>query len=95
MKRITTTLLFISLFLCVYARGNAAESQIQLVRNATLLIDYAGHHILLDPMLSPKGALGSVRGKVKTPMVELPMKVDEITKGLDLILVTQDRKSVV
>lgn len=62
MKRITTTLLFISLFLCVYARGNAAESQIQLVRNATLLIDYAGHHILLDPMLSPKGALGSVRG---------------------------------
>ena len=88
MKRITTTLLFISLFLCVYARGNAAEPQIQLVRNATLLIDYAGHHILLDPMLSPKGALGSVRGKVKTPMVELPMKVDEITKGLDLILVT-------
>lgn len=43
MKRIVTTFLFISLFLCVYARGNAAESQIQLVRNATLLIDYAGH----------------------------------------------------
>ena len=59
MKRIVTTFLFISLFLCVYARGNAAESQIQLVRNATLLIDYAGHHILLDPMLSPKGASGS------------------------------------
>ena len=58
MKRIVTTFLFISLFLCVYARGNAAESQIQLVRNATLLIDYAGQHILLDPMLSPKGALG-------------------------------------
>ncbi len=88
MKRIVTTFLFISLFLCVYARGNAAESQIQLVRNATLLIDYAGHHILLDPMLSPKGAIGSVRGKVKTPMVELPMKVDEITKGIDFVLVT-------
>lgn len=88
MRRITTTLLFISLFLCVYARGNAAEPKIQLVRNATLLIDYAGQHILLDPMLSPKGALGSVRGKVKTPMVELPMKVDEIIKGLDFILVT-------
>ena len=26
MKRIVTTFLFISLFLCVYARGNAAES---------------------------------------------------------------------
>lgn len=83
-----TSFLFICLLLCVYVRGNAAEPQIQLVRNATLLIDYAGHRILLDPMLSPKGALGSVRGKVKTPMVELPMKVDEITKGLDFILVT-------
>ena len=37
MKRITTTLLFISLFLCVYARGNAAESQIQLVLNSATL----------------------------------------------------------
>ena len=88
MRRITTTFLFIGLFLCSYAHGNATESKIQLVRNATLLIDYAGQRILLDPMFASKGELGCWSGKGMTPSVDLKMPVDDIVEGLDMVLVT-------
>ena len=88
MRRITTTFLFISLFLCSYAHSNTAESKIQLVRNATLLIDYAGHRILLDPMFASKGELGCWSGQGITPSVDLKMPVDDIIEGVDMVLVT-------
>jgi L-ascorbate metabolism protein UlaG (beta-lactamase superfamily) len=34
--------------------------QITLVRNATLVVEYAGHHFLIDPMLGPIGAMPAV-----------------------------------
>ncbi|MFV5700692.1 MBL fold metallo-hydrolase [Flavobacterium sp. XS2P12] len=61
---------------------------IQLVRNATLLIEYGGKKILLDPMLSPKGAIDSWAGIQKNPTVELKMPKEEIVKGVDLVIVT-------
>lgn len=61
---------------------------VQLVRNATLVIDYAGKKILVDPMLSQKGAIDSWAGIQKNPTVELTMPVEEIVKDIDLVIVT-------
>lgn len=61
---------------------------VQLIRNATLVIDYAGKKILVDPMLSPKGAIDSWAGIQKNPTVELIMPVEDIVKDVDLVIVT-------
>jgi L-ascorbate metabolism protein UlaG (beta-lactamase superfamily) len=61
---------------------------IQLVRNATLLIEYSGKKMLLDPMLSSKGAIDSWAGIQKNPTVELKIPIEEIVKGVDLVIVT-------
>ncbi|KAA3436751.1 MBL fold metallo-hydrolase [Rufibacter hautae] len=66
----------------------ATKTSIQLVRNATLVINYAGQRILVDPMLMPKDTIDSFTGKARNPMVELPMPIDEIIKDIDLVLVT-------
>lgn len=42
-------------------------STVQLVRNATLKIRYAGHTMLIDPVLADKGTLISALGVNKTP----------------------------
>ena len=59
-----------------------------MVRNATLLIEYNGKKILVDPMLSPKGAIESWAGIQTNPTVDLKMPVNDIVKGLDLVMVT-------
>lgn len=61
---------------------------LQLVRNATLLLEYGGKKILVDPMLSPKGAIESWAGVQRNPTVDLKLPVNEIVKDLDLVLVT-------
>lgn len=88
MKRIALTLF--SSVMCLFAFAQSAKdaTQIRLVRNATLLINYNGKKILLDPMLSPKGALGSWAGNGVTPSVYLPMPVSEIVDGVDFVLLT-------
>lgn len=61
---------------------------VQLVRNATLLIEYGGKKILVDPMLSPKGAIDSWAGIQRNPTIDLKMPVEDVVKGVDLVLVT-------
>lgn len=80
----------VALLLCMAAFDSvfAADASVQLVRNATLLIDYGGKKILLDPMFADKGEFGSWSGEGVTPSVELSMSIDEITKDLDFVLVT-------
>ncbi|NLU90438.1 MBL fold metallo-hydrolase [Chitinophaga sp. Ak27] len=63
-------------------------SSIQLIRNATLVIHYAGKKILVDPMFAPKSGLRSIAGKVKSPTVALPLPIADIIRGTDLVLVT-------
>lgn len=63
---------------------------IRLIRNATLRINYGGKNILVDPMLAGKGELESALGVYKTPRVHLVMPMDEITKGLDMVLLTHN-----
>lgn len=61
---------------------------VQLVRNATLIIDYAGKKILVDPMLASKGSMVSWAGIQKNPTVELTMPVEDILKDINLVIVT-------
>ena len=64
------------------------KTSIELIRNATLLIKYAGKKILVDPMFAAKGAIESFDGLYTNPVVDLPVSIKEITGGLDLVLVT-------
>ena len=60
----------------------------EFVRNATARLSYAGLTILLDPMLSPKGALQSFAGIAPNPTVDLPRPVDEIIADIDAVIVS-------
>lgn len=65
---------------------------IQQIRNATLVIDYAGKKLLVDPFLSEKGTLppfpNSARQDQKNPLESLPVSVEEIIAGVDAVIVT-------
>ncbi len=62
--------------------------RLQLIRNATLKLDYAGATILLDPYLAPRHSLPSFTGRSPNPMTELPLSIDEILQGVDLVVVS-------
>ena len=62
--------------------------EIQLIRNATMKITYAGKTFLTDPMLSPKDEFHPFAGKARNPTVELPLTNDEILEGIESVLVT-------
>lgn len=72
------------------ASGNSGqtENSIQLIRNATLVINYAGKKILIDPFLAAKGAYDPFAGGERNPTVDLPVPVEEIIRDIDLVLVT-------
>ncbi|MFC0469789.1 MBL fold metallo-hydrolase [Halalkalibacter kiskunsagensis] len=71
---------------------------IQLIRNATLVVEYAGKKFLIDPMLAEKGALPAFgptvglpeapRQDQNNPLVSLPTFVDNITQDIDAVIVT-------
>ena len=65
--------------------------KIQQVRNATLLVDYAGAKFLIDPFLADKGTYApfpnSLRQEQKNPLVNLPIPLEEVVKA-DAVIVT-------
>lgn len=65
----------------------------QQIRNATIIIDYAGIRFLVDPMLSPKETFpafpGTPNAHLFNPRVELPIPMDEIL-NVDAVIVTHD-----
>ncbi|HJU50279.1 MAG TPA: MBL fold metallo-hydrolase [Pseudogulbenkiania sp.] len=67
--------------------------KLQQVRNATVIIDYAGTRFLIDPMLSPKGAFpafpGTPNDHLMNPTVELPIPMEDIL-AVDAVIVTHD-----
>jgi len=62
--------------------------QLQLIRNATLRLHYAGHAILIDPDLAAKHSRPSFTGRSPNPMVDLPVPLAEILAGIDLLIVS-------
>lgn len=71
---------------------------IQLIRNATLVVEYAEKKFLIDPMLAEKGTLPAFgptvglpeapRQDQNNPLVSLPTSVDKITQDIDAVIVT-------
>ena len=61
----------------------------QLIRNATLKLNYAGKTILVDPMLCPKETFEPfVPGLKRNPIVDLVIPVKEIIEEIDCVVVT-------
>ncbi|KIL42758.1 hypothetical protein KP77_33880 [Jeotgalibacillus alimentarius] len=65
---------------------------IQLIRNATLIVHYAGKKFLVDPFLAKKGAYppfqNSARQDQNNPLVDLPVSIDEIIQDIDAVILT-------
>ena len=49
--------------------------QIQLIRSATLVVSFAGHTLLVDPMLGPAGSMDPIENSPnsrRNPLVSRP-----------------------
>ena len=64
--------------------------KIQLIRNATMKITYAGRTLLTDPMLSPQGAFKSFAGIARNPTIELPLQIEAIVDRVESVVVSHD-----
>ncbi len=65
-----------------------STQSIQLLRNATLVVQLSGKKILIDPMFAEKGAFPAFSGagnNFRNPMVDLPINEDEIRHIIDEI----------
>ncbi|MCL6604994.1 MAG: MBL fold metallo-hydrolase [Paenibacillus sp.] len=66
--------------------------KVRLIRNATLVVEYAGKKFLVDPFLAEKGTLPPFPALTKNeqynPLVPLPISFDDLIKGVDAIIVT-------
>ena len=65
---------------------------IQQIRNALLVIHYAGKKVVIDPMLGEKGSFppfqNTPRQDLRNPIVDLPIPVNDILEDVDAIIVT-------
>lgn len=70
------------------------QSNIQLLRHATVILSMAGKKLLIDPMLGEKeayDAVPNVSNTIRVPMVDLPLSEKELNnllKEIDAIFVT-------
>ena len=68
--------------------------KIQQIRNATIRIECAGKHFLVDPWFQKKGTGMSApspdpeKAKIPSPTTELPFPVEQIMEGIDAMIVT-------
>jgi L-ascorbate metabolism protein UlaG (beta-lactamase superfamily) len=66
--------------------------EIQQIRNATLVVQYAGKKFLIDPFLADKGTYppfpNSLRQDQKNPLVSLPTSIDNIISNVNAVIVT-------
>ena len=56
--------------------------QLTLIRNATLLLEYGGQRLLIDPMLAPQGRYpgfaGTPNAHLANPLVALPVPLESL-----------------
>jgi len=62
--------------------------QIQLIRSATLRIEYAGHTFVIDPYLAAKHTRPSFAGISANPLVDLPCSPLEVIAGIEMVIVS-------
>ncbi len=61
---------------------------LQLIRNATLRLEYAGQHILIDPYLADKHTLPSYAGISPNPRAGLTLLPAQILDGVQTVIVS-------
>lgn len=65
---------------------------IKQIRNATLIVEYAGKKFLIDPMLAEKGTYppfpNSLRQDQYNPLLSLPTSIENIIHDIDAVIVT-------
>lgn len=69
--------------------------RLRLLRHATLIMEFAGRKLLLDPMLSAPGLMPAIDNSPNprpNPLVPLPAALPEIAQDLDAILVTHTHR---
>jgi L-ascorbate metabolism protein UlaG (beta-lactamase superfamily) len=70
--------------------------KITQIRNATVLVEAAGHRVLVDPMLAPQGALPSLKylggQRRRNPLVDLPDGTDALLASATHALITHCQK---
>lgn len=69
--------------------------QLQLIRHATLLVEYAGMRLLVDPMLSDAGAMAPIQNSPQprpNPLVPLPCSAEEVLDGVQAVLLTHTHR---
>ncbi|MGI9534454.1 MAG: MBL fold metallo-hydrolase [Thermodesulfobacteriota bacterium] len=62
--------------------------KLQLIRNATMKIEYAGKTILTDPMLAGKYAYETFIGRSPNPLEDLPVSIEEVLSNVELCIVS-------
>lgn len=66
--------------------------KIQQIRNATIVVHYAGKKFLIDPFLAEKGTYppfpNSLRQDQNNPLVGLPVSIDHIINHVDAVILT-------
>jgi len=65
--------------------------RLRLIRHATLVVEYGGRRLLVDPMLDGAGARPPVvntPNQRENPLVPLPEPAAEVARGVDAVLVT-------
>jgi L-ascorbate metabolism protein UlaG (beta-lactamase superfamily) len=64
---------------------------VQQIRNATLVVEYAGKRFLIDPLLAEQGAYpgfaGTANSHLAWPLVGLPLPMDQLL-DVDAVIVT-------
>lgn len=65
--------------------------KIRQVRNATLVVEYAGVRFLTDPWLGPRGDIpgfvGTPNSELRNPTVDLPVAIEELV-DVDAVILT-------
>ena len=70
--------------------------KIRQLRNATLLLSLGEHRLLVDPMLSPPGALPGFKlfggGRRRNPLVAMPADAWESMQQATGVLITHEHQ---
>lgn len=62
--------------------------KLQLIRSATLRIEYAHLNFVIDPYLAAKHSRPSVAGRSLNPLVDLPCSPEEVIAGIEMALIS-------
>ena len=62
--------------------------KLQLIRNATLKLEYGGRTILIDPFFAARHSRPSFTWRSLNPLVDLPVHIDTILSGVELVVVS-------